>query len=647
MADPSGSTEAPVPSMERPPAAGEAAPQAAASTGIWQRIKEHKVVQWTLAYAAAAYTLLHGTEMISEAMEWPHLIARILTLVLVSGVPVVVTLAWYHGAKSLRRVSGPELTIITILLLIAGSILWALSRTSGEHAVTTTVAASSVITSATASAAPRTAIAVMPFANLTGDPGNDYVGDGMSEELINVLTKVPGLTVPSRTSSFAYKGRNTGLKQIARDLQVGTILEGSVRSAGSTIRVTAQLIDAQSDRHLWSETYDRKFADLFRLQDDLATAIVQALQVNLNGAAPASVTQAPPTRNLEAYELYMQGRTLESRGREADLRDALSMYQRAFALDPGFARAVAASANLRLTVMAVGYPLPRALADAEREASQALALDPKLAYASAALGTIKAMQGKWLDADAAFRAAISQDPGDSTIRKAYTDFVLDAAGYLNRSLAQRREAYRLAPADVVAVMDLAAGYSLMGRDTDATRYADLAVKLGYPPEVIPIPHIYGNAAIRSGRYREAADRIVVTLPASIRAAGADEVIRRVYVAIGDPQKRLAASAELQSFLGKLKEDDPDVNARKFVIQVFTQLDALDLAYQFANQSLDYLARTGTVGSAWGLLWLPEMRPFRRDPRFQGFATRLGLIPYWQQYGAPDGCDLKDGKVTCH
>lgn len=162
MADPTGSTDALGPSSAHS-APVEAAPHAPVQTGIWQRIKEHKVVQWTLAYAAAAYTLLHGAEMLSDAQEWPHVLVRVLSLVLVLGVPVVITLAWYHGAKSLRWVSGPELTIITILLFIAGSILWALTRTSGEHATTT-----GAIPSAKTSTAPRTSIAVMPFANLTG-----------------------------------------------------------------------------------------------------------------------------------------------------------------------------------------------------------------------------------------------------------------------------------------------------------------------------------------------------------------------------------------------------------------------------------------------------------------------------------------------
>ncbi len=170
--------------------------------------------------------------------------------------------------------------------------------------------------------------------NLTGDPGKDYFGDGMAEEIINALGQVQGLKVSARISSFAYKGRNLDIRQIAQDLGVSTVLEGSVRSAGSRIRITAQLIDARSGYQVWSRSYDRDYGDIFKLQDDLAQAILKALQVNLNGAAPASVALAPPTQNIEAYDLYLQG---ESGMLVGD--HGLARYQRALALDPKFARA--------------------------------------------------------------------------------------------------------------------------------------------------------------------------------------------------------------------------------------------------------------------------------------------------------------------
>src|ERR1700687_4643785 len=178
------------PEAPPPPAATPGVPWLA---GIWARIKEQKVMRWTLAYAAATYTLLHGMEMLSDAQDWSHVIVRMFSLVLILGVPVVVTLVWYHGARRLKRVSGPELAIITFLGIFAGSVLLALTRPTGEHIATLVVSASSP---PAAAATPITAIAVMSFSNLAGEASKDYLGAGMAEEVIDKLTMVPGINVP-------------------------------------------------------------------------------------------------------------------------------------------------------------------------------------------------------------------------------------------------------------------------------------------------------------------------------------------------------------------------------------------------------------------------------------------------------------------
>src|SRR5499427_2908899 len=158
-----------------------------------------------------------------------------------------------------------------------------------------------VALAAKATTSTRKSIAVLPFVNLTGDAAKEYFSDGMAEELIHILARVPGLKVPSRTSSFAYKGRNVDVRKIAQDLDVGVVLEGSVRSAGERIRVTAQLIDGASGFHLWSQNYDRQFGDVFELQDELARAIMTALRLALEGpiSTRAQILHEPPTRDVE------------------------------------------------------------------------------------------------------------------------------------------------------------------------------------------------------------------------------------------------------------------------------------------------------------------------------------------------------------
>ncbi len=192
----------------------------------------------------------------------------------------------------------------------------------------------------------------------------------MSEELLHRLARIPGLKIPSRTSSFSYKGRNIDVRQIARDLDVGVVLEGSVRSAGERIRVTAQLIDGHNGFHLWSQNYDREFGDLFNLQDELAHAIVNTLRITLDGQVNASaIVGAPlhesPTRNLEAYQLYLQAMSMQIIGAPlVSVPRAVALLNRALDLDPGFARAHNAVASLRAFAITLDVALPGTLADA-------------------------------------------------------------------------------------------------------------------------------------------------------------------------------------------------------------------------------------------------------------------------------------------
>jgi len=270
---------------------------------VWDRIKEHKVVQWTVAYAAAAYTLLHAMEMVSDALGWPHVIIRVLTLLLILGAPLAATLAWYHGHRAQHRVSGPELTIITVLLIIAGTVLWHYGRDSGEHATAIEVAAQPHVQPAPAAAAtraPEKSIAVLPFTDMSEKKDQQYFADGIAEELLDLLAKTQGLQVTARTSSFYFKDRQATIADIAKTLNVSNILQGSVRKSGSTVRVSTQLIRASDGVNLWSQSYDRDAKDVFKVQDEIATQVVSNLRLTLfEPASSASRTaNAEPTTSI-------------------------------------------------------------------------------------------------------------------------------------------------------------------------------------------------------------------------------------------------------------------------------------------------------------------------------------------------------------
>src|SRR5690242_6282932 len=226
---------------------------------VWDRVKRHKVVEWSLAYVAFGYATLHGSQMLRETFEWPLVVPRFTFFMLLIGLPFAVTLAWYHGHRAQHRVSRGELSILVALLVIAGSVLWVVSRsTHGRDA------ASSEPARTTAARSPEVpvevkgkALAVLPFVDLSQTHDQEYLADGMAEEILDLLTRIPKLPVIGRTSSFQFKGKNEDLRTIGTKLGVAYILEGSVRTSGSRVRVTAQLIDAQSGSHLWSESYDR------------------------------------------------------------------------------------------------------------------------------------------------------------------------------------------------------------------------------------------------------------------------------------------------------------------------------------------------------------------------------------------------------
>jgi TolB-like protein/Flp pilus assembly protein TadD len=484
----------------------------------------------------------------------------------------------------------------------------------------------------------RASVAVLPFANLTGDSSKEYFCDGLAESLINELVQVGGLKVPARTSSFAYKGRNVDIRQIGRDLGVATVVEGSVRSAAERIRVTAQLVNAQTGFHFWSQSYDRAFGDVFTLEDEIAHEIVEILKRTLNVEVPSFVAQTPPTRDPEAYRLYLQGRA-------AAMPAALNLFAQTIAKDPQFARAYAASAQVRVNLAAFGPIDANGLCDAEREAKQALELEPHLPEACAALGTISAWRGNWLDAVARFQEAIQLGRDDPRPACLHAIFVLTTSGRLQEALEKIKGAYALAPASVGIVATLAAAYNLVGNTTEALGYARLTADLGGAEH--PLVHVVRMwAAIRSGDYEEAAEIETKAAWSGLRSDAGRNTIKQVCTALGDIAGQGAAARALRTLLEHPSAGEPLLQRKEDCIFLPVLLGDLDLAFDSANRWLDRFSHTGTIGTTWGVLWIPEMRPFRRDPRFQALAARLKLFDYWKRYGPPDGCELAHDRIVC-
>ena len=497
------------------------------------------------------------------------------------------------------------------------------------------------------SSAQRGSIAVLAFANLTGDPAKEYFSDGMAEELIHTLARIPGLKVPSRTSSFSYKGRNTDMRQIARDLDVAAVLEGSVRSAGERIRVTAQLIDAQTGFHLWSQHYDREFGDLFKLQDELAHSIVASLRSALGGHGAAESLPEPPTKDLEAYNLYLQAMSVHATSSPFDgLQRAMRLLERAVDRDPLFARAHAAIASVRAVAIVLDIPLPGTLADSEREVLRGLALDPSLGTAHATLGIIHAAQGKWTSAQERFQDAFARDANDPSARQAYGMHLLGSVGSLREYAQSSIEAHRLAPAWLPAILNLAVAHMVLDETPAANKYVELAVELGVVRTGPLMSDLFAQIAVRQGRYDEAAEIMVNALAPDITAEGGGDTVRQVFRVLGDRVAAGAPVAALDALRARVTTAGMTQFMKRRFMLWYTYLGAINRSFEVANESLDYFAQSGTIGSAWSFLWMREMLPFRQDPRFQSMCRRMHLFDYWSRHGPPDNCELRDSTLIC-
>ena len=296
---------------------------------------------------------------------------------------------------------------------------------------------------------------------MSGDAENEYFSDGIAEEILNLLTKLPQLKVSSRTSSFAFKGKDVNIPTVARELGVSTVLEGSVRRAGDHVRITAQLIETGDDSHLWSETYDREMRDVFAIQDDIARSIADALQVTLTPKERRSL-QNVATANVRAYDCYLKGRKYFYAMNRRDFLHAVSMYEQAIALDPKYAQAHAGMADAYAFLYRYSNALPENLKRAQESSLRAVELDPDSPEAHAARGTTLTLDQQYAQAEKHFETAILLNPN---LYESYYFYgrACMAAGNAEKAARLFVQASEANPADYQSLAFLGQAYETMGR----------------------------------------------------------------------------------------------------------------------------------------------------------------------------------------
>jgi adenylate cyclase len=461
---------------------------------------------------------------------------------------------------------------------------------------------------------PGNRLAVLPFVNMSADPENEYFSDGITEELLNALTRVDGLQVTSRTSAFAFKGKNTDIRDIAIQLNVDKVLEGSVRKAGNKVRITAQLINAADGYHIWSENYDRNLTDIFQVQDEISGIIANKLRENLTPVQKATQLVKPSTNNVTAYTHYLKGLHFWNKLTPADCHKAIECFEQAIALEPDYAQAYAMTAAAYSYLGATGQVLPdRAFQIVNQFADKALSLNDSISEGHAAKASVYLFYDwKWADAYQSLKKAIELNPGNV-------------------------EAYEL----------LGFYYVTMGQKA-------LAVKImEYAEEKDPLSPIVsqtlGNMYVFAERYDDAilqADKLLEVNPQMRRAIElkawsigmkgdwdiALELFKEYQQLTNHPLKGLMGMGVAYGKLGQRdkaldiiskmelrQQQEPDSVIDADLAAVWYGLGDTDKAFHYLNQCID--KRMGPVSY---YLEYPVYKGVKTDPRYELLRKRIGV-----------------------
>ena len=430
-------------------------------------LRRRRVFRVVVLYAIAGWIVIEVASTVLPGLNLPDWTITLVIVLVALGFIVAIMLAWAFdiGPAGIER-SEPAATAAREL----ASPEAALAPTAPKPADQLGTAAGSTAEKGTRTDAPevdadtRRTIAVLPFLNMSGDPQNEYFSDGIAEEILNLLVKLPQLRVASRTSSFVFKGGQVDMKAVGQKLGVGNVLEGSVRRAGDRVRITAQLIEVATDSHLWSETYDRELKDVFAIQDDIARSIVAALEVTLTPRDRRAL-QSVATEDTQAYDYYLRGRRYFYEFTRRQFHNAIRMFKRAIEQDPNFALAYAGMADAYSLLYQWADSSEENIRRANEASIKAVTLDPDSAEANAARGNALAISGKHDEAERAFENAILLNPGKSGPYYFYGRDCL-AQGKFEKAARLFREACRLNPDDYEAPGFLAMAYSQLGRESE-------------------------------------------------------------------------------------------------------------------------------------------------------------------------------------
>ncbi len=605
-------------------------------------LKRRNVIRMAGLYLVGAWLIVQVASTVFPAFDLPGWALRGVILLLGIGFVPTLVFSWLYeltpeGLKrdaevtleqSIAAQTGRRMDrlifagLIALIAVIAADRWW--PRTPAplpsapvapEPAAAPASASDPAAVPAESAAIDPKSIAVLPFVNMSGDPDNEYFSDGVSEEILNVLAGSPELRVAARTSSFSFKVKSLEVPEIARALNVRMVLEGSVRRQGDSVRVTAQLIDAQSGFHLWSQTFDRKLVDIFAIQDEIARAIGDALKVTLGGNE-GTVHAAAGTGNLEAYDLYLRGMGLWQQRREEPLWQAIALFEQATAADPQFAQGYA---GLAMTYAVIGSYSNRlayadTLARARDYAEQALALDPGNPEPYAALALVAANELRRSTASALYLRSIALRPSFASAHQ-WQGTALMSSGDLAGGLAALERASKLDPRSLVVAQNHAYALRALGRDDDARARCMTALQLD--PSFGACWEDVGLAALQVGDF-EAARSALQKQAALDNPSGADQARELVEALAGSGDRRaLALRMAAHAWNSKFEPGSGNALEGANIPAVLMLLGEHELALEYVER---LAGEPGGIAD-WAIM-LPALDPIRCLQRFKAVVAQL-------------------------
>jgi serine/threonine-protein kinase len=449
------------------------------NSNFFTELKRRNVYKVAIAYAVVAWLLMQIASQIFPFFEIPNWAVRLVVLLLIIGFPIALIIAWAFEAtpEGIKRTEAADAAgqrsrggawIYVVLIGAALSIgLLVLERYMGPNK------------QSGLAELPGKSLAVLPFANLSGNPENAYFAAGIQDEIITRLAKIGQLKVVSCLTTQRFKSAPDDLPAIARQLGVANVLQGSVQRTADAVRVNVQLVKAETDTHLWADTFDRKLTDVFQIESDIAKTIAEKLQAKLTGSEERAIS-VKPTANVEAHQLYLKGRYIWNRRTAENLKKALNYFEEAAQKDPDYALAYVGIADAcgLFPVYGAGAPqeyLPRAKGAAEK----ALALDDSLAEAHASMGLVHYCYFNGMESAKEFERAIELNPNYATAHHWYGRLTLVMLGQLDRAMAETKRAYELDPVSSIIHSDLG------GVNVAARRYDEAIRQLRGTVEIDP------------------------------------------------------------------------------------------------------------------------------------------------------------------